>query len=118
LGGAAITANVSHELIEQLDRAGSQPVQAIFQMQSPGEPGKKLSAHDAVTLAEQAVGRVAGRLGREPLRRNLLRNVGVLILEADPEFIRALIEQPEIRSASPNKTAESPLIPPKGKRPV
>jgi hypothetical protein len=87
-------------------------------MESPDEPGKKLSSEDAVALAEHAVHRVADRLGRRPLRQNLLRNLGVLILEADPEFIRTLIDQPEIRTASPNKTAESPFIPPKGKRPV
>jgi hypothetical protein len=113
-----IAPKVHPELLDQLNRAGSGLVQAVLQMQSPGNPSAKLSPEDAAALADQVLTRVAGHLGRKPARHNLLRNLATLIVEADPEFLNSLIQQPEIRSALPNKTADSPFIPPKGKRPV
>jgi hypothetical protein len=88
----------------------------VFQLQAIG--GERLSSDDAAALAERVLERVTEHLGRTPARHNVLRNLGILIVEADAEFLRALIEQPEIQFASPNRTAESPFIPPKGKRPV
>ena len=40
------------------------------------------------------------------------------VVEAEAKFVRSLIRQPEVISALPNRTAESPYIPPKGKRPA
>jgi hypothetical protein len=114
----AIATKVHSELLKQLDHAGSGLVQAVFQLQSPDNPGARLSPSEAAALADKALKRVAARLNGKAVRTNVLRNLGTLIVEASPQFLRSLMEQPEIRSASPNKLPESPLIPPKGKRPV
>ena len=113
-----IAAKVKPELLEQLDRAGAEPVQAIFGLRPSDDPHAKLSPNEAARLAEQVLARVAAHVGHPARRANVLRNLGTMIVEADSEFLRSLIGQPEIASAAANKTAESPFIPPKGKRPV
>jgi hypothetical protein len=111
-------ATIHPELLEQLEAAGSQPVQAVFRLQSPENPDEKLAPDETSTLAEAVLDRAAAHFGRSVARANVLSNVGVLVVEADPTLLRWLLEQDEIASASPNKTAESPFIPPIKKRPV
>src|SRR5262245_25280513 len=113
-----MAAKVHPDLLTQLDRAGSGLVQAVFQLQSPAESAASLSPQDAAELAKNAMDRAAKQVGHKATRSNLLKNLGTLIVEADPTYLRSLMEQPEIYSVIPNKMAESPLIPPKGKRPV
>ncbi len=111
-------AKIHPELVEQLDRAGSKPVQAVLRLQSPDDPDAKLSPDETAKLANAVLTRAAAHLGHPVVRANVLRNLATLIVEADAELLRWLARQDEIASASPNKTAESPFIPPKGKRPV
>jgi hypothetical protein len=117
-GGTAIAAKVHPGLLEQLDRAGAEPVQAIFQLRTSDDADAKLAPDAAANLADQLLARVAAKVGHPARRANVLRNLATMIVEADPEFLRSLIGQPEIASASANKTAESPFMPPKGKPPV
>jgi len=111
-------AKIHPELVEQLDGAGSEPVQAVFRLQSPDDPDAKLSPKETAKLAEAVLSRAAAHFGHPVARANVLRNLATLIVEADAKLLRWLTCQKEIASAGPNKTAESPFIPPQGKRPV
>ena len=113
-----MAAKVHAELIEQLNRAGNSPVQAIVQLRWAHKPEAIPSPEDSARMADSVLRRVADQVGHPASRTNLLRNLATLIVEADPEFLSLLIQQPEVISALPNKTAESPFIPPKGKRPA
>lgn len=104
--------------MQQLAQAGTGLVQAVLQLQSPASPARTPDSDDAARLANDAIQRVAQSLHRTPARTNVLRNLGTMIVEADPQFLQQLLQQPEVASASPNKLAESPFIPPRGKRPV
>jgi hypothetical protein len=106
------------ELIAQLRKGGTEPVQAIFHLQSPKDPGAQLTDAETKRISSQVLQRVAAQLGEPAIRSNLLSSLRTLIVEATPEFLRSMLQQPEIASASANQTKESPLIPPKGKRPV
>jgi hypothetical protein len=109
---------VNPELRKQLDHAGDRYVQAIVQLHSPDDPDARISPEETARLADEVLQRVAADVGHPAARANVLRNLATMIVEADADFLRSLIRQPEIVSASPNRTAESPFIPPKGKRPV
>jgi len=105
------------ELLGQMERAGRSPVQAVVQLRAAHQPEVIPSPEDAVRLADIVLDRVAADVGHKAMRTNVLRNLATVIVEADPDYLRALIAQPEVISAIPNNTAESPFIPPKGKRP-
>jgi hypothetical protein len=108
---------VSPELLDQLERAGTSPVQAVVQLRDAHEPHAVPSPEDSTRLADDVLRRVTAEVGHPAARTNVLRNLATLVVEADPDFLRSLIRQPEVISALPNQTAESPFIPPRTKRP-
>jgi hypothetical protein len=112
-----MAAKVNPELLDQLERAGTSPVQAIVHLRSAHEPHVIPSPEDAARLADEVLRRVATDVGHPPARANVLRHLATLVVEADAEFLRSLIQQPEVVSVLPNQTAESPFIPPRAKRP-
>src|SRR5437016_5615375 len=113
-----MAAKVHPELLEQMARAGSAPVQAIVHLRSPDDPETIPSQEDTVKLAAEVLNRVAAQVGHRAARVNVLRNLATVVLEAGGDFVHSLLQQPEVVSALPNQTAESPFIPPKGKRPL
>ena len=113
-----MAANVHPELLQQINGAGNRLVQGVFHLHSPDQLGNVIAPDETAKLAATVLGRVADEVGRKAARCNVLRNLGTMIVEADPEFLRSLIQQPEIMSAASNQMSESPLIPPHGKRPA
>jgi hypothetical protein len=113
-----MTDKITAELLGQLDQAGDQLVEAVVQLRPRGRSSAAISGEETALLAKRVLDRVAQIVGQSPKRSNLLRNLGTLIVEAPPEYVRSLIAQPEVIKASANRTAESPVIPPRGKRPV
>src|SRR5262245_41672613 len=107
-----MAAKVHPQLLEQMTRAGSAPVQAIVHLRSAQEPKSIPSADEAARLAQAVLDRVAGQVGHRPGKVNVLRNLATVVLEADPEFLRSLLLQPEVVSALPNQTDDRPFIPP------
>ena len=105
-------------MIEQLDRAGADKVQAIVQLRDSKHPDDTPTPEESVKLADTVLQRVAKQVGHAATRSNVLRNLATVVVEADSDFVRSLIGQPEVISAIPNQTADSPFIPPKRKRPV
>ena len=104
------------ELQKQLDDAGEALVHAVVQIRAAGQPTSTPTADESEQLAKSVLSRVTKRAGCSAHRTNILRNVATIVVEATPTFIRSLIEQPEVISAIPNQTAESPMIPPVRKR--
>lgn len=113
-----MVAKTHPKLLEQMDRERARPIQAIIQLQSADHDGTLMSPEKTAKLADNILSRVAAEVGRPVVRCNVLRNLATMVVEADPEFLQALIRQPEVVSATPNQTSESPMIEPKGKRPA
>ncbi len=113
-----MSAKANPELNKQLRDAGSQPVQAIFQLQSADGAQTQLTDADTKQLSNDLLARVAAKVGLAPIRSNLLCNLRTLVVEAKPEFLKCLLQEPEIAAGKANQTKESAYIPPKGKRPV
>ena len=65
-------------------------------------------------VARALVARVAERLGREPALVNVFRNLGSLVVRADPEFLILLLDQPEVAAATlnrPSRPVAEPIRP-------
>jgi len=110
-----MSARIQPELLDKLGQ--SDPlIQVVLQLQenvsshAPPEQVEKV-ARDVLQRAATEVGHSAGRA-------NVLRNLGTIIVEATPAFVRSLIDQPEIASAMLNQTAEGVFIPPTKRRPA
>ena len=114
----SMKAKAQPELLAQLRDAGTRPVQAIFHLQSPKGPGAPLTDAETERISNELLKRVAAKVGEPARRSNLLRSLRTLIVEASPEFVQSMLQQPEVASATANRTEESAYIPPKGKRPV
>jgi hypothetical protein len=110
--------NVDPELAAQLKDAGSRLVQAVVQLRDAKRGKKPPSPQESAQLAENVLSRVTKAVGHSAARTNILKNVATIIVEADSDFVRSLIQQPEVVSALPSNTSESMVIPPHGKRPV
>jgi hypothetical protein len=105
------------ELLKQLDSATG-PVQAVVQFRHANDERSIPAADEIGSLVKSVFERAEKISGHAPQRTNVLRNVASAVVEADPSFVRALIDQPEVISAMPSEVSESMMIPPHGKRPA
>jgi len=114
-----MAARISPELLDQLNNAGDSPVQAVVELRPAGQPDALPPADECAKLARDVLSRVAAEVGRAADRVNVLGRLARAVVEADPDFLRSLLRQPEVVSAVPNRMKEPPSNPPpKGKRPV
>jgi hypothetical protein len=114
-----MTDKIHPELLDQLKQAGTSPVQAVVELRPAHQPEAVPPADECAKLAHDVLSRVASEVGHPPARVNVMRHLARVALEADPEFLRSLLRQPEVVSAIPNKLKEPPTNPPpKGKRPA
>jgi len=91
---------VDPELTRQLDEAsaGDQSVQAVVFLRSGRSGSPDVIAREANKLIEAAT-EVAGT---EPIRVNVMRNLGTVAVEAPASFVRALVDASEVESALAN----------------
>lgn len=102
----------------QLDNHNSDQglIEAVFTLRTPKE--KNLSPASVEELTYKVLDRVADQVGVEAKEINIFRNLGAFAVSAPPDFIRALLTEPEIASATANRREESMIIPPQKKRRV
>lgn len=108
-----MSARIHPELASQLNHPGDSPLQAVVELGSVQK-----SPEETLKLAQEVLQRVSQVVGHPAARTNVLRNLARVVVEADRDFLRSLLEQPEVVSAMPNQMSESPFIPPVRKRPV
>ncbi|MFP2928597.1 hypothetical protein ACLESO_26060 [Pyxidicoccus sp. 3LG] len=103
--------NLDPELARQLEAAPF--VQAILRLRS-SQPGRlALPPDETEKVAHRVLERVQRELGHAPRAFNIFRNLGYFVVDAEAQFIRRLIEQDEIVSASAN--VRSGTVPPRSK---
>lgn len=69
-------------------------------------PDLALPPLETERTARAVVERVADRMGVEPTRLNVFRNLGAFSVCATPSFIRELLSQPEVLAAVANRSGE------------
>jgi hypothetical protein len=100
---------VDPELLRQIAaaerrRAGAagEEVQAVLFLTPPTEAGAEKPA-SVIARVKRLLGRVQRARHERPSDVNVFGNLGSFVVQASPAFVRALIEQPEIRSARANR---------------
>ena len=106
------------ELKRQLkaENSDEELVQAVFTLRLPSR--RAVKPKNVEELTQQVLDRVADEVGVQAEEINIFRNLGAFALSAPPNFIRALLTEPEIATATANQQTESMMIPPQRKRQV
>jgi hypothetical protein len=102
--------NLDPELKHQLEAAPS--VQAVLRLRCEHAGRTAPPPDETEKTARRVLERVREELGVEPKAFNIFRNLGYFVVDAETPFIRRLIEQEEIASASANVRRASPSAPP------
>ena len=110
-----MAARMDPALSAQLDAAAAddQPVQAVIALRR--DAGPAAGAQDVGAIAEDLLARVARETGCAPVDHNVFRNLGSFVVVAPPQFVRALLEQPEVEAAMANRQP-GPVVEPLGGR--
>ena len=106
------------ELRRQLkaENSDQEMVQAVFTLRT--STLKAATPTNVEEVTHEVLNRVADEVGVEAEEINIFRNLGAFAVSAPPDFIRALLTEPEIASATANRQQESMMIPPVKKRRV
>lgn len=93
---------VDPQLLQQLNTVGASRsmVQAVFQLRLP--PARLLSPEAVEGTVQTVLSRVKQEVGEEAHEVNIFRNLGAFVVSAHAPFIRALMKEPEIASATAN----------------
>lgn len=100
------------ELLRQLETksANQELVQAVFTLRLSTR--KTVNPTNVEALTNEVLDRVADEIGVEAEEINIFRNLGAFAVSAPPTFIRALLTEPEIATATANEQPESMFIAP------
>jgi hypothetical protein len=111
-------AKTDPELKRQLKAGKSDQdlVQAVFTLRLSTRQTEAPTHVEEIT--QRVLDRVADEVGVEAKEINIFRNLGAFAVSASPDFIRALLTEPEIATATANQQQESMMIPPQRKRRV
>ena len=99
----ATRAKADPELLKQLRASAraEKPVEAVFTLRLPKGLGSGPRRVDQ--LARKILDRVAGSAGAGAFEVNVFANLGAFAISAPPQFVRALLKEPEISSAVANR---------------
>jgi hypothetical protein len=99
-------ARTDPELERQLKAAAADgsPVQAVVVLRS-GRAGP-LAPDEVDAQAREVLGRVESQVGRGAADVNVFKNMSSLVVSAEPAFIEALVQQPEVESAVANSRTD------------
>ena len=91
---------VDPELTRQLDdvSADDSPVQAVVYLES----GEMMSPDEVSAAADRLIESATSKAATAPSRVNVLKNLGIVAVEAPASFVRSLIEEPGVASAIAN----------------
>jgi hypothetical protein len=99
------TPELDPELLSQLQEV--RPVQAVMRLR-PTIPGRSVPPPaETEATVRQLLERVQQEVGVAPRAFNIFRNLGYFVVDADSLFIRRLLAQDEIASASANRRKAS-----------
>jgi hypothetical protein len=85
----------------------------------PEETKQLVASPDHTTeVANQVIKRVSEKLGLQAERMTLFRNLGSFSISAAPQFLRELLDQPEVAGAIANRQQGSAYIAPLNPRAV
>jgi hypothetical protein len=109
--------SIDPELSRQLDHAGSgEPVCASFSL-NPGSPHAVFSPEETERRVLYLLDKVSLEAGTRPAYIRIHRNIGSFSLTAPAGFVRKLIDQDDVISATASANPECTLIEPVASEP-
>jgi hypothetical protein len=110
---------IDPRLLDQLEAssAGGEPVGAVFTLKTGATRGF-IPPAEVEAIVGEILGRVQKETGTAPVQCNVFKNMGAFVVSAGAPFVRKLLDQGEIESATANKQADELLIRPVSARPV
>src|SRR5258706_11304674 len=88
--------------------ADSKTVEAVLMLrQTPMQIAT--NTQGTTKLVDKVLKRVQDKEGTGPKQLNVLQNLGMFVIEAEPGFLRELIAQPEIASAVANRQPDEAM---------
>lgn len=120
MGASQTSQKIDPELIRQLGAvaADDEPVEVVVRLR-PDTPAEVVPTPERTKeLVKEILQRVGKRMGNPAMRHNIFSNLGSFVVSAPTNFVRELIEQPEVASAVANRQAGEAMIPPINKKPL
>lgn len=107
---------IDPDLLAQLETAAGAAATGVIQAVVQLRPGKGNDVAPQPDQTERIVGsllaRVARQVGLDPADFNVFPNLGSFVISAPGDYLRALLDQPEVASALANRPGETgPRLP-------
>lgn len=102
----------------QLAEAGEKAVEAVLQLRSRVAGKRFPNAEETESLAQELLSQARGETGLDAADYNVFKNLGSLVVVAQPKFLNAVIAHDEVTKATPNRGRGSAKIDPVNKRPA
>jgi hypothetical protein len=105
---APLSERVDPELAKQLNEAAAdEPVGAVIRLSptSPGSPAP--SPEETDRIAHDLLSRAQKRAKLHAPDYNVFKNLGYFVVSAPPAYLRALVDEPEVARAFPNRRSET-----------
>ena len=108
------------ELFRQLNETatGDESIEAVIRLRPLMRSQAAPSPEETTELTQKILDRVKQKCGKSETRYNVFKNLGSFVVSAPPDFVRELIEQPEVAAAVANRQPGSAVIAPLKKRRV
>lgn len=82
-------------------------MQAVFFLDTPAPQGAVPDPGETEARVKRLVRRAESAVGESVREINVFRNLGSFVVEASPRLVRALADQDEVRSATPNRPGKA-----------
>jgi hypothetical protein len=115
--GAQVDPALTRQLEQRAGSSGEDTLGAVLSLRAP-KSRKFLSARETESIVRQVLQRVKTEVGSGPQDLNVFANLGSFVVTATPQFIRTLIDQQEIATATANEQPQDLAIEPVGSEPV
>jgi hypothetical protein len=99
-----MSARVDPELVKQIDEAAAdEPIGAVIRLGPTSAGSPTPPPEDTDRIAHELLARAQKRAKSGALDYNVFTNLGYFVVSAPPAYLRALVEEPEVAHAFPNR---------------
>jgi len=105
---AALSERVDPELAKQINEAAAdEAVGAVIRLSPPTPESVSPSPEETDRIAHKLLSRAQKRAKLDAPDYNVFRNLGYFVVSAPPAYLRALVDEPEVARAFPNKRKDT-----------
>ncbi len=96
--------SIDPELVQQINEAAAdEPVGAVIRLSPPSGKGLTPSPEETDRIAHELLARAQVRAESSAPDYNVFKNLGYFVVSAPPRYLKALVDEPEVAHACPNR---------------